>query len=102
LLASDFPGSPSYANQPGLTTFQEMQAMVAAGLTLEDVLAASTINNAEQFNIQKNYGSVEVGKVANLLLLESSPLDSIDAWNAIQLVILNGEPIKRDDLAVRH
>lgn len=60
------------------------------------------LNKSKQFNIQKDYGSVEVGKVANLLLLESSPLDSIDAWNAIQLVILNGEPIKRDDLAVRH
>jgi len=101
LLASDFPGSPSYANQPGLTTFQEMKAMAAAGLTLEEVLAASTINNAKQFNIQNDYGSVEVGKVANLLLLDSSPLVSIEAWDTIQFVILNGELINRDDLAVQ-
>jgi len=101
LLASDFPGSPSYANQPGLTTFQEMKAMAAAGLTLEEVLAASTINNAKQFNIQNDYGSVEMGKVANLLLLDSSPLVSIEAWNTIQFVILNGALINRDDLAVQ-
>jgi len=100
LLASDFPGSPSYANQPGLTTFQEMKAMAAAGLTLKEVLAASTINNARQFNIQSDYGSVEVGKVANLLILENSPLVSIEAWDTIHTVILNGDPIDRVDLAV--
>jgi imidazolonepropionase-like amidohydrolase len=100
LLASDFPGSPSYANQPGLSTFQEMKALVLAGLTLEEVLAASTINNARQFNIQKDYGTVEVGKMANLLLLDSNPLVSIEAWDTIQFVILNGEPINRDVLAV--
>lgn len=101
LLASDFPGSPSYANQPGLTTFQEMEAMVAAGLSLEDVLAASTINNAKRFNLDKDYGSVEVGKVANLLILDKNPLHSINAWDSIQTVILHGKAINRDELAVQ-
>ena len=100
MLTSDFPGSPSYANQPGLSTFQEMKALVVARLMLEEVLAASTINNARQFNIQKDYGTVEVGKMANLLLLDSNPLVSIEAWDTIQFVILNGEPINRDVLAV--
>lgn len=100
LLASDFPGSPSFANQPGLTTFQEMKAMVAAGLSLAEVLAAATINNAKEFRIDKDYGTVEVGKIANLLLLENNPLDSVESWNSIETIILHGNPIAREDLVV--
>ena len=99
LLGSDFPGSPSYANQPGLTTFLEMKAMAEAGLSLSQVLAGATINNARQFNMQKDYGTVEVGKVANLLLLTQSPLDTIDAWRKIRSVILHGEVFKRERFA---
>lgn len=101
LLASDFPGSPSFANQPGLTTYQEMKAMVTAGLSLKEVLAAATINNAKQFKIENDYGTVEVGKIANLLLLKSNPLDSIESWNSIETIILHGEPIKRESLAAK-
>ncbi|WP_252738852.1 amidohydrolase family protein [Colwellia sp. D2M02] len=100
LLASDFPGSPSFANQPGLTTYQEMKAMVTAGLSLEEVLAAATINNAKQFRIDKDYGTVEVGKIANLLLLESNPLDAIESWDSIETIILHGSPIARENLVV--
>ncbi|MFT5719375.1 MAG: imidazolonepropionase-like amidohydrolase [Oleiphilaceae bacterium] len=101
LLASDFPGSPSFANQPGLTTFQEMKAMFDAGLSLEEVLAAATINNARQFKIQNDYGSVETGKIANLLLLKNNPLSSIEAWNSIDMIILHGKPIAREKLRVK-
>jgi len=101
LLGSDFPGSPSYANQPGLTTYLEMKEMVSAGLTLEEVLAAATINNAKQFNIENDYGTVEAGKIANLLLLKDNPLTSIEAWNSIDTVILNGQPIARGTLSVK-
>ena len=100
LLASDFPGSPSFANQPGLTTYQEMKAMVTAGLSLTEVMAAATINNAKQFRIDKDYGTVEVGKIANLLLLESNPLNSVEAWSSIEIVILHGELITRESLVV--
>ncbi len=100
LLASDFPGSPSFANQPGLSTYQEMKAMVSAGLSLEEVMAAATINNATQFRIDKDYGTVEVGKIANLLLLENNPLYSVEAWSSIETVFLHGEPIARESLEV--
>ncbi|WP_028772293.1 amidohydrolase family protein [Shewanella waksmanii] len=98
LLASDFPGSPSYANQPGLTTFQEMKAMANAGLSPAQVLAAATINNAKQFKMDADYGTVQVGKKANLLVLERNPLASVEAWDSIETVILNGKPIARQVL----
>ncbi len=99
LLGSDFPGSPGFSNQPGLTTFLEMKAMADAGVSLVAILAAATINNAMQFNIDKDYGTVEVGKVANLLLLKQNPLTTVDAWSNIHQVILHGEVFDRADFA---
>lgn len=99
LLGSDFPGSPSFSNQPGLTTFLEMKGMADAGVSLVAVLAAATINNARQFNIDRDYGTVEVGKVANLLLLKQNPLTTVDAWRNIHQVILHGEVFNRADFA---
>lgn len=98
LLGSDCPGSPTYVNQPGLTTLREMQLMAEAGLGPADVLAAATINNARRFGLEADYGTVEPGKVANLLLLSANPLVSVDAWNEIEFVILHGEAIPRASL----
>ncbi len=77
-----------------------MKAMVIAGLSLEEVLAAATINNAKQFNIDKDYGSVEEGKIANLLLLKNNPLVSIESWDSIETIFLHGKPIARGELAL--
>lgn len=98
LLGSDTPGSPSFINQPGLTTFLEMKAMADADIPLADILAAATINNARRFNLDSRYGSVEVGKVANLLLLKANPLKTIEAWDKISQVILGGQVLQRETL----
>lgn len=100
LLGSDFPGSPSYANQPGLTSYLEMKMMAEAGISLSEILAAATVNNARQFQLDQDYGTVEPGKVANLLLLQQNPLESIEAWNGIHRVILHGQVFSREELAV--
>ena len=76
-----------------------MKAMADAGVSLTAILAAATINNARQFNIDEDYGTVEVGKVANLLLLEQNPLTTVDAWSNIHHIILLGEVFKRSDFA---
>lgn len=101
-LGSDYPGSPSYAKQPGLSTLQEMEMMAEAGLSLQKIFEAATINNARLFGIEDDYGSVEVGKKANLLLLKENPLITLKAWDMIDTVILHGKPIKRGELRVRN
>ena len=73
--------------------------MAQAGIPLADIFAAGTINNAKQLGLDKDYGTVEKGKVANLLLLEANPLANIEAWTRIDTVILHGEPIARETLA---
>ncbi|WP_323761106.1 amidohydrolase family protein [Maricaulis sp.] len=101
LLASDCPGSPTSANQPGLCTRLEIESLAQSGVSPESVFRAGTINPARQFGLEARYGTVEVGKVANLLLLEANPRLDIAAWDTIQTVILHGEPLARDDLKAR-
>jgi imidazolonepropionase-like amidohydrolase len=99
LLGSDTPSAPTYGNQPGYDTYKEMQLMAQAGIPLSAIFAAGTLNNARQIGLEKDYGTIEKGKIANLLLLEANPLARLDAWTRIDTVILRGEPIDRDTLA---
>ena len=73
--------------------------MVRAGIPLSAIFAAGTINNARQLRLDKDYGTIEKGKVANLLLLDANPLADIEAWTKIDQVILRGKPIERETLA---
>jgi imidazolonepropionase-like amidohydrolase len=101
VLASDTPSSPTFAAQPGYSTFAELKHMHKAGVTLKNVFEAATINNAVAFGLDANYGTVEVGKVANLLLLTDNPLKTIEAYNAIDKVIVHGEVIERGSLVAQ-
>ena len=99
LLGSDTPSAPTYGNQPGYDTWKEMRLMADAGIPLDAIFAAATINNARQLRLDEDYGSIEKGKIANLLLLDANPLANIEAWTKIDRVILHGEPIDRETLA---
>ena len=100
LLASDTPANPSYANQHGLNSFLELRGMEQAGVSLGAILQAATINNARVMGIEEDYGSVAVGKIANLLLLNQNPLETVEAYNSIRHIILKGEVIERETLSV--
>lgn len=102
VLASDTPSSPTFAAQPGLSTYHELQHMAKIGIRLKDILAAATINNANAFGLQENYGTIEPGKKANLVLLNSNPLTSVSAYNDINKVILGGTVIEREKLSVQN
>jgi imidazolonepropionase-like amidohydrolase len=99
LLASDTPSGPIYGNQPGYDTYREMRALAQAGIPLDAILRAATINNARQFGLERDYGTVAVGKVANVLLLNLNPLETVRAWSAIDKIVLHGEVIERESLA---
>ncbi|HEX5788325.1 MAG TPA: amidohydrolase family protein [Woeseiaceae bacterium] len=101
LFGSDTPSSPTFGNPPGYNGFLEMQNLVEAGVSLPQLLSMATIDNAEAFGIDDRYGTVEPGKVANLLLLDADPLQSVDAWNSISTVILHGDPVERQSLAAQ-
>jgi imidazolonepropionase-like amidohydrolase len=99
LLGSDTPSAPTFGSQPGYDTYREMRMMAQAGVALPAIFRAGTINNARQFGLEKDYGTVEAGKVANLLLLTENPLQTMRAWTSIDRVILHGSVIQRESLA---
>lgn len=100
LFGSDTPSSPTYGNVPGLNGYLEMRNLHQAGLSLEQVFKAATISNARAFHLDADLGSIEPGKLANLVLMKESPLRDIRAYDAIDTVWVRGKPAARDSLAV--
>lgn len=100
LLGSDTAvGTPGWGNPPGLSGYLEMKAWVDAGIDLNTILRAATLDNAKAFGLDAELGSIEVGKRADLLLLAANPLETVEAYDLIDRVILGGEVIERDALA---
>ena len=100
LFGTDTPSGPTYGNLPGLNGYLEMKQLRNAGLSLEQIFKAATINNAKEFKIDSQLGTIEAGKIANLVMLNKSPLQSLDAYDSITKVWVHGEAVLRDDLAV--
>lgn len=100
LFGTDTPSAPTYGNLPGLNGYLEMQQLHDSGLSLEQIFRATTINNAREFKLDSQVGTIEPGKIANLVLLRKSPLERVDAYDSIVTVWLHGRPMSRDSLAV--
>ncbi len=98
LLGTDTPSNEGIGNPPGLNGRLELQRWFAAGVPLRRILRAATLENAAVFRLSGDVGTVEVGKRANLLLLHANPLETIAAYDAIDVIFLNGNPIERNAL----
>jgi len=83
---------------PGFTIHTELEQLVKAGLTPAEALATATINPSEYFSISKDYGTIEAGKVADILLLKNNPLFNIENSKTIQSIFYNGNLYSRDEL----
>ncbi|UOD31364.1 amidohydrolase family protein [Massilia violaceinigra] len=99
VFGSDTPSSPTYGNLPGLNGYREMRQLHAAGLSLAQIFKAATMNNARTFGLDRELGSIEVGKAANLLLMKTSPLDDIGAYDSVVTVWVRGQQTAREALA---
>ena len=99
LFGTDTPSAPTYGNLPGLNGYLEMQQLQRAGLSLEQIFRAATINNAREFKLDSQLGTIEPGKIANLVLLRKSPLESLEAYDTIVTVWVHGKPASRGSLA---
>jgi imidazolonepropionase-like amidohydrolase len=75
---------------PGFAYHRELLAMTYAGLKPETVLKAATINGARALGVADRIGSVEPGKLADLVVVRGNPLDDIKAARNIRLVIKDG------------
>ena len=69
---------------------REMELLVEAGLTPMEAIVAGTMENARFFRVTERLGSVERGKLADLLLVEGDPSQDIRAMRRVRRVMLNG------------
>jgi imidazolonepropionase-like amidohydrolase len=99
LFGTDTPSAPTFANPPGLNGWLEMQRLLAAGMTPAQIFHAATLANAQALHLDKDIGTVQAGKRANLLLLHQDPTRTIEAYPGISRVILRGRVVDPRDLA---
>lgn len=83
---------------PGFSLHDELQELVVAGLSPIEALQTATINPAEYYNATDEYGSIAVGKVADMILLDANPLSDISNTKQINTLIFRGEVHEREAL----
>ena len=89
--------APQVFDVPGFSLHQELQYMVAAGLTPYEALVTSTVNVAKYFNLP-DAGTIKEGNVSDLVLLNGNPLSDISQTQNIQGVIIGKRWIPKQDI----
>ncbi|NJB69804.1 imidazolonepropionase-like amidohydrolase [Saonia flava] len=77
-------------NFPGYSLHEEMQLLEMGGISPLDIIKMGTLNAAKMMGVEDQFGSIEVGKVANMVLLDKNPLESIANTLTVNTVIKNG------------
>jgi hypothetical protein len=85
---------------PGDSLHRELAELVEAGFTPLEALQAATRGAAQFLGREKDFGTVEAGKTADLVLLDANPLENIVNTRKIFAVIRNGKYLDRADLDV--
>jgi len=70
---------------------RELELLVESGLTPMQALVAGTMENARFFRAADRLGSIEAGKLADLVLVEGDPLRNISDMRRLKRVMLNGQ-----------
>jgi hypothetical protein len=89
--------TPEWFFAYGWTIHRELESLVAAGLTPYQALVAGTRNPAEFLRASKEWGTIEKGKRADLLLLEANPLEDIRNTARIEAVAVGGRWLDREE-----
>jgi imidazolonepropionase-like amidohydrolase len=96
LAGTDTP--PGVYIFPGFSLHEELQRFVAAGFTPMEALQTATLNPARFLGMQDRLGTIEQGKLADMVLLDANPLEDIRNTQKIAAVIVNGRYLSRADL----
>ena len=82
----------------GPSVHRELELLVAGGVPTMNAIRIATLNSAKFLGRERDMGSVEEGKIADLVLLDANPLDDINNAKKIRMVIKGGEIIDRSKL----
>jgi imidazolonepropionase-like amidohydrolase len=95
IAGTDFPNPFVF---PGFSLHDELSLMVKGGMPTIDALRSATINPAIFINKKADFGTVEAGKVASLVILNKNPLENIENTKTIETVIVRGKVYNRKSL----
>ncbi|MFC4314103.1 amidohydrolase family protein [Steroidobacter flavus] len=80
----------SHGQVPGLSLHWEMWLLAQGGMSNHRILRTATINGAKTLALEAQIGSLEPGKLADLIVLDANPLDDIHNTNTVRYTMLNG------------
>jgi len=90
LKAGGHIGLGGHGQMDGLGDHWELWAMAAGGMSNHDVLRVATIHGANAIGMEQDLGSLEPGKLADLIVLDANPLEEIHNTNTVRYVMKNG------------
>lgn len=90
LLGTDASFEAQSFTVPGVSTHDELRELVDAGLTPYQAILAGTRNAAEALNAANEFGTISVGKRADLILVEGNPLEDINQISKQSGVMIRG------------
>jgi len=96
--AGGLVGVGSHGQLQGLGYHWEMWMLASGGMTPMEVLRCATVNGAKIVGRPQDIGSIEPGKLADLLILDKNPLEDIHNTNSVHWVMKNGELFEGDTL----
>ncbi len=95
LLGSD---APQVFNVPGFAAHRELAILVESGISPFQALRIGTVNPAVYFGREQEFGTIEIGKIADLILLNANPLDDIRNTGKIEGVMVRGRYLARREI----
>jgi imidazolonepropionase-like amidohydrolase/WD40 repeat protein len=92
-------GLGGHGEMQGLQVHWEMSALSAGGMSNHNVLRVATLGSAKAIGLDTDIGSIEAGKLADLVVMDNNPLDDIAHTNSISKVMVNGVLYDAETLA---